>query len=137
MKTFVMLIGTAAAAISSFASAQAQVELRTAADRWLSQEVIKVQYSSARGWSSTFEVNTKVGKTNFIGSNDRVCLGSAVPTKVDYVEPELVFAFQPSTSGCNPPRYTFNPVTGKGKVFSTSDGGTTWKESTATVSLVQ
>lgn len=137
MKMFVMLIGLAAAAASCLASAQSQVERRTAAERWLSQEVIKVQFSSSRGWSSTFEVNTKSGKTNFIGSVDRVCLGSGVPTKVEYVEPELVLVFQPMTSGCNPPRYTFDPVTGRGKVFSTKDGGTTWTESTSTVLLVQ
>jgi hypothetical protein len=137
MRIFVMLIGITAAAMSGTATAQSQVELRAAADRWLSQELIKVQYSSSTGWSSTFEVNAKVGKTNFVGSIDRVCLGSAVPTKLDYVEPELIFAFQPAATGCNPPRYKFNPVTGKGKVFTTPDGGATWIESVSRVSLVQ
>jgi hypothetical protein len=137
MRMFVVLTGIAAAAMSGAAIAQTQVELRAAADRWLSQEVIKVQYSSSTGWSSTFEVNAKAGKTNFVGSIDRVCLGSAVPTKLDYVEPELIFAFQPAATGCNPPRYRFNPVTGKGKVFTTPDGGATWIESASRVSLVQ
>lgn len=137
MRTFVVLLGITAAAISGFAAAQSQDELRAAADRWLSQDVIKIQFASSTGWSSTFEINIKTSKANFIGSIDRVCLGNAVPAKVHYVEPELVFDFEPAAKGCNPPQYKFNPVSGKGKVFSTPDGGLTRTERTARVSLVQ
>jgi hypothetical protein len=135
MRIVVALLGAIAAAMSGSATAQSQTELRAAADRWLSQDVIRIQYASSTGWSSTFEIDLKAGNTNFMGSNDRVCLGSSVPTKVHYVEPELVFDFQPAARGCNPPQYRFNPISGRGKVFITPDGGATRTESPSKVSL--
>ena len=106
--------------------AQSPVELKTAADAWMAKDTIKIHFTLANGFATTFETDVKAGKTNFIGSPDRVCLATGVPTKINYVEPKLVIHFEPPVAGCQARQYIFDPVSGEGKIYRPDGSG--WVE---------
>lgn len=106
--------------------AQSSSELKAAADAWMAKDTIKIHFTTRSGFTTTFETDVKAGRTNFIGSPDRVCLSGGVPTKVSYVEPKLVIHFEPTTASCEARQYIFEPVSGDGAIYRPDGSG--WVE---------
>lgn len=106
--------------------AQTPSESKSAADAWMTKDTIRIHFTRLNGATTTFETDVKAGKTNFIGSPDKECLSSGVPTKISYVEPKLVIHFEPPLAGCQARQYIFDPVSGDGTIYRPDGSG--WVE---------
>ena len=112
---------------------------RAAAERLLAQDIVKMNFTTARGWSGTFEANLRTQKTSFAGSADRTCMTGNVPTEASYTGQELVLEFKPTVPGCTPVQFRFDPLSGSGEIYVSNDGRASWTKSSSgsKVSLVR
>lgn len=87
---------------------------RPAADKWLTKDVIKIDYDGA--YKSTFTVDMKAKTVTFHGADD-FCTRSPVPAefRVDGQD-MLVFTFDSKLPGCAQLQYTFDPVSKTGTI---------------------
>ena len=134
LRTFAILSFVVSAACG--ASAQNSTA-RAAADQWMAQPMLKVHFTTRGGGTTVFETDTKAGRMNFIGSQDRVCYGSAVPVRLEYAEPFLVLHITPPVTGCEARQYRFDPVSGEGKIFRPAEGGWTELSPSGKIQLIR
>lgn len=123
--------------LPGLAAAQPAAERQAAADQLLAQKAIRIRFT-ADGVSWLFETDVRRLKTDFPGSPDPVCFATGVPTRLDFVDPHLVFEFRSLVRGCQAMQYRFDPVSGAGRIFVSDDGRATWTESgNARIALVR
>ena len=118
--------------------AQSVEEKKAAAQRWLAQEEIKINYAGS-SYSSVFTVDMKAMTVRFYGSPDRFCSARPVPASVTVAEDGTVdFVFDRKLPGCEELKYAFDPISREG-VLSVRPGGSApdapWTRSASKISL--
>ena len=125
--------------LSALCFAQSAEDRKAAAEKWLTRDEIRIQYSGPN-YSSVFVVSTRERTVTFYNSPDRWCAGRPVPT--EWVVDEsgtLTFTFTPEKSDCMVLRYTFDPIAKSGAISyrAKSPADAPWTSSNSRVLLLE